>query len=266
MISSLGVRYSPRDVIGRGATAIVYRGHYQGNTVAIKVFNEYVNDDSTRLENAIGQELDAWRRLSGKPHILKLIGACTKVAQPFIVSEYCIGNCIKYVRLNPEMLLRIIYEISIGLEQIHNIGVCHRDIKGNNILVTAEGRAAIADFGLSKNAMQMLSSSYATTRPISGLPTVGTLNWMSPEQYESPSKVTDRSDMWSFGMVLYELLAGYVPFYELSDGEIVEALKGDYVRPSLPEGLQCDPRLLRLLTMCWKREPRLRPQAAEVRI
>ncbi|KAJ3030994.1 UNVERIFIED_CONTAM: hypothetical protein HDU68_007028 [Siphonaria sp. JEL0065] len=259
MISSLEVEFSPDDLIGKGSSSNVYKGYYHNASVAVKVFLDIFNDDPQALENAIGKELSTWTELNGKPYILKLIGACTKVAQPFIVSEYCKYNASKYVRNHPQQLYRILYEIACGLETVHAAGVIHRDIKGANILITETNHAAIADFGLSKNLLSRTSST--ATRV---LQSVGTLNWMSPEQRLSPSQITTKSDIWSFGMVMWELVAGQIPFTSKSDEEIVVAIQSEHGRPEMPQG--CDPKLWALIQKCWALNPATRPIAKEIRL
>ncbi|KAI9339041.1 kinase-like domain-containing protein, partial [Obelidium mucronatum] len=152
---------------------------------------------------------------------------------------------------------RILYEIACGLETVHTAGVIHRDIKGANILITETNHAAIADFGLSKNILSRPSSSASRL-----LQSVGTLNWMSPEQRLSPSKITNKSDIWSFGMVMWELVAGHMPFQNMSDEEIVAAIQSEHTRPDMPHG--CHHKLWKLIQSCWTLAPGERPSAANI--
>ncbi|KAJ3067867.1 hypothetical protein HDU98_008947 [Podochytrium sp. JEL0797] len=259
MISSLEVQFDPRpeNIIGKGSTSVVYRGYYHSMTVAVKVFNDLFNDEPKLLEDAIRKEISAWMQLSGKPYILRLEGVCTKVAQPFIVSEFCKSTADKHIRRNPQNLLRIIFETACGLETIHAAGVIHRDIKAANILITETNHAAIADFGLSKNLLSIPSFS-----PINHHRSFGTLNWMSPEQRLHPSQITAKADIWSFGMLMWELVTGKIPFHDCSDHEILEAIQSITNRPAKPQG--CDERLWSLMLKCWSVNPEARPLASEI--
>ncbi|KAJ3143184.1 hypothetical protein HK100_003862 [Physocladia obscura] len=262
MISSLEVQFEMTDdnLIGRGSSATVYKGFYHNEPVAVKLFHNLINNDPDSLETAISKEISTWMKLSGKPYILRLVGACTKVKKPYIVSEYCFSTADKYIRHNPQELMRIIYELSCGLETIHLASFIHRDIKSFNILITERKHVAIADFGLSKNAVEHLSQTSGISPPAS----VGTLNWMSPEQRFRPRQVSAKSDIWSFGMVMYEFVAGKVPFHDYSDEEIKVALNSENDRPTKPDG--CSPKLWELIVKCWKSNPDERPTASDIRI
>ncbi|KAJ3386429.1 hypothetical protein HDU84_001562 [Entophlyctis sp. JEL0112] len=261
MISSYEVQFDTNDLIGKGGSSAVYKGYINNTPVAVKVFHDVVNNDPDSLEAAISQEVNTWMTISGKPYVLRLIGVCTKVQQPYIVSEYCKTTADKYVRNHPKELYRILYETACGLENIHSAGFIHRDLKPFNILITETNHAAISDFGLSKIAIERFSSSASLSSRTGEI--VGTLNWMSPEQRLTPRYTSIKSDIWSFGMVAWELSSGKIPFGEYSEFEIVEALQSDTDRPERPEN--CDEKLWELIQKCWAKTPGDRPSAKDIR-
>ncbi|KAH9100091.1 hypothetical protein LEN26_016189 [Aphanomyces euteiches] len=126
-------------------------------------------------------------------------------------------------------------------------------------MVTDQGTVAIADFGLSRSTASVLTQNSAASK------FVGTLNWMSPEQRFSPRKMTVQSDIWSFGMTVWELLCDEVPFRQWCQEEIECAIRSDDERPDRPEDLPRElERLWELITWCWKVDPLARPKAHEI--
>ncbi|CAK4446667.1 unnamed protein product [Aphanomyces euteiches] len=244
MLSSQDIDYNPNNqstFLGRGASASVYLGRYKGREVAVKHFHSIQVANSMELERSIRKEIKAWREVSTKPFILTLIGVCTKIATPILVCEYCPYTITQYVYMHPEQLIPMVYQLACGLLSLHEAGIIHRDLKGGNVLVTVQGTVAIADFGLR------------------------TLNWMSPEQRFSPRKMTVQSDIWSFGMTVWQLLCDNIPYRDYSPEEIEEAIRTDDERPGRPEEMSNDNESLwDLITWCWMVDPFRRPKARNV--
>ncbi|KAG9399820.1 Fibroblast growth factor receptor 3 [Aphanomyces cochlioides] len=106
MISSDDVHFHPNDIssiLGQGRFGTVFSGMYQGQTVAVKQFDRTINNDSTDLEETIAREVKAWKDISHEPYVLTLIGVCTKIPVPILVSELCDTNIRRYVRDNPDI-------------------------------------------------------------------------------------------------------------------------------------------------------------------
>ncbi|KAH9152354.1 hypothetical protein LEN26_003710 [Aphanomyces euteiches] len=262
MFSSQDIDYNPNNqstFLGRGASANVYLGRYKGREVAVKHFHSIQVANSMELERSIRKEIKAWREVSTKPFILTLIGVCTKIATPILVCEYCPYTITQHVYMHPEQLIPMVYQLACGLLSLHEAGIIHRDLKGGNVLVTVQGTVAIADFGLSRSTESLLTQ-YSNTRQF-----VGTLNWMSPEQRFSPRKMTMQSDIWSFGMTVWQLLCDNIPYRDYSPEEIEEAIRTDDERPGRPEEMSNDnERLWDLITWCWRVDAKERPKASEV--
>ncbi|ORY38246.1 kinase-like protein [Rhizoclosmatium globosum] len=258
MISSYEVQFNTDDLIRIGRTSRVYRGYYHNNDVAVKVFDDMFNTDPFALEQAVAKEISIWKDLSGKPYILKLIGACTKVNHPFIVSELCKSTADVFVRRHPQSIFRILYEISCGLETIHGHGVVHHALRGSNVLITPENHAALADFGLGRNLLRANAEINAKPRK-----STGTHHWFSPEQTLDPTSVTAKSDIWSFGMLMWELCTNQMPFEGKTREQIAAIIQTETERPEMPE--EVNPILWDLMNKCWSLSPSARPNAFEIR-
>ncbi|CAK4166964.1 unnamed protein product, partial [Aphanomyces euteiches] len=262
MLASEDVEFDPTKkstFLGKGASATVHLGQYQGREVAVKLFDAVQIANSAELERMIRKEIKAWRDVSNEMYVLTLIGVCTKTTSPILVCEYCPYTITRYVYMHPEKLVEMVYQFACGLVTLHDAGIIHRDLKGGNVLVTSQGTVAIADFGLSRSTESLLTQ-YTNAKKY-----VGTLNWMSPEQRFSPRKVTVQSDIWSFGMTVWELLCDEIPFREYCQEEIEEAIRGEDERPDRPEDLAVEnERLWDLITWCWKVNPFQRPKAREI--
>ncbi|KAF0721814.1 hypothetical protein Ae201684P_015881 [Aphanomyces euteiches] len=141
---------------------------------------------------------------------------------------------------------------------LHQANIIHRDLKGDNVLVTFQNTVAIADFGLSRTAVSLENVKTGAKRS-------GTLNWMSPEQYLTPQRVTTKSDVWSFGLTIWEVLCNAIPYRDYGPYEIPEAIQSEDDRPEKPKDL--DPNLEALWTlvvMCWQVDPNARPSAEDI--
>ncbi|KAG9398919.1 hypothetical protein AC1031_014003 [Aphanomyces cochlioides] len=261
MLSADDVQYDPNNLstaLGRGGFATVFKGMYHGETVAVKQFDQILLADSSELEKIIANEIKAWKDISHEPYILTLVGVCTKAQPPILVSELCENNIRRYVREWPNALIPMIYQFARGLDFLHSANIIHRDLKGDNVLVTFQKTVAIADFGLSRSA-----ESLRNTR--TGNKVFGTLNWMSPEQFFSPRSVTSKSDIWSFGMTTWEILCNDTPYRNCSEYEFQEILKSDDDRPDKPDDLNpYHEPLWTLITNCWQLNPHARPSANDI--
>ncbi|KAH9089034.1 hypothetical protein Ae201684P_012317 [Aphanomyces euteiches] len=241
MLSSEDIQYDLSTPLGRGGFATVFRGMYYGQAVAV-----------------IKKEIKAWKDVSHEPNILTLVGVCTKTQPPILVSELCETNIRRYVRDWPEALLPMIYQFACGLAFLHSKNIIHRDLKGDNVLITFQKTVAIADFGLSRS-----TESLKNTR--TGSKASGTLNWMSPEQFFRPRSLTTKSDIWSFGMTIWEILCNDTPYRECSEYEFQDILKSEDDRPEKPKDLNpCFEPLWSLVTKCWQLEPNARPSAKDI--
>ncbi|CAK4974276.1 unnamed protein product [Aphanomyces euteiches] len=258
MLPSTLVEFDYTKSIGHGASANVYKGVYFDKPVAVKCFHGILSADSHDLERDIVREIKQWSKVSKLPYVLSLIGVCTKVSRPLIVSEWCPHTIVSYVDQRPNRLLPMVYEFICGLASIHEHGVVHRDLKGSNVLVTEQNHVAITDFGLSKSTLTTMSR-------ISNIaPTGYVINWSSPEMRFQARRAGPPADIWSFAMTVYQLLSKEVPYQGRAVFDIENALRSDDDRPCRPANLNSalDP-LWKQLERCWLRDPKDRPTAQE---
>jgi eukaryotic-like serine/threonine-protein kinase len=244
---ALGGRYRLQEVIGRGGMSTVYRAFdvVLERTVAIKLMHRQHADDSDQLER-FRREARAMARLID-PHIVTVIDAGEaelggewaregdSAKAPYIVFEYVDGETLKQrIRREGELDIQqaIAYAIEIGrgLQTAHEHGVVHRDIKPQNVLVSVEGGAKITDFGIAR----MLAEKGLT---LDGR-VLGTTDYVSPEQALG-QQVTAQSDIYSLGVVLYEMLTGAVPF--TAPTPVAVAMR--HVREQLPDVQALRPEL-----------------------
>lgn len=209
----LSGRYRVDDVIGRGGMATVYRGYdlTLGRTVAIKILDKQLARDSV-FRTRFRMEAQAASRMSN-PTIVRVYDAGEDDAgdevTPYIVMELVSGQTLKQVIASGPVpvsdALRYVDGILEALEYSHRAGVIHRDIKPGNVMITEDGRVKVMDFGIAL-AVSDSSSTVAETTSI-----LGTAAYFSPEQAKG-EPVDARTDLYSTGIVLYELLTGRQPF------------------------------------------------------
>ncbi|HXB64230.1 MAG TPA: protein kinase [Solirubrobacteraceae bacterium] len=237
--TALGGRYRLDEEIGRGGMSTVYRAFDMvlERQVAIKLMHREIASDSDQLER-FRREARAVAQLS-HPHIVTVIdageemdgdpvdGDSTHPATPYIVLEYVNGETLKQVirhRDPLEITEAIAYTIEIAraLGAAHEHQIVHRDVKPQNVLLTEEGTAKITDFGIARS----LTEEGLT---LDGR-VLGTTDYVSPEQALG-HKVTGQSDIYSLGVVLYELLTGEIPF----TGPTPVAVAMRHVREEIPD-------------------------------
>ena len=198
--------------VGRGSTGVVYLSHdpYYGRDVAIKVYNVDASGDESRKRIARKMFLSEAHMVGmlQHPNILPIYDAGEENGHCYIVTEHVHGARTLAAYCRPDNLLRIddvvelVYKAARALHYAHSRGVIHRDIKPSNIMLTLDSDVRIIDFGIALVADSEISR-------IEGI--AGSPSYMSPEQVQS-IELTNRSDLYSLGAVMYELLTGTRPF------------------------------------------------------
>ncbi len=198
--------------VGRGSTGVVYLSHdpYYGRDVAIKVYNVDASGDENRKRIARKMFLSEAHMVGmlQHPNILPIYDAGEENGHCYIVTEHVHGARTLAAYCRPDNLLRIddvvelVYKAARALHYAHSRGVIHRDIKPSNIMLTLDSDVRIIDFGIALVADSEISR-------IEGI--AGSPSYMSPEQVQS-IELTNRSDLYSLGAVMYELLTGTRPF------------------------------------------------------
>lgn len=207
---SLG-RYEILEELGEGGMAVVYRANDSrlDRDVAIKVIRKgaFPADHIDRILKRFEREAKALARLS-HPNIMKVHDYGEHEGSPYLVMEYLPGGTLKKKMGKPmqwEQAIQLILPIAEALDYAHSQNMIHRDVKPSNILLTQRGQPMLTDFGIAK----ILEVEEGQTLTGTGMG-VGTPEYMSPEQWKGKS--SPRSDIYSLGVVLYELLAGRKPY------------------------------------------------------
>ena len=223
----LSGRYRLEAKLGSGGMSTVYlaRDETLDRAVAVKVMHREMSEQPDQLER-FRQEARAVAKLS-HPNVVSVIDAGEDGGYPYIVFEYVEGETLKQRiarvgALDTQEAIAYAIEIARGLTVAHARNMVHRDIKPQNVLIDAEGRAKLTDFGISRQLEQ--DGMTATGRVL------GTTDYVAPEQAMGHG-VDQRSDIYSLGVVLYEMLIGQVPFH--ADSQVGVAMK--HVNEELPD-------------------------------
>jgi serine/threonine-protein kinase len=244
--------YTITDQLGKGGMATVYKAHHNKlkRDVAIKVMHPTYSGEETFIRR-FEREARVVARLE-HPHIVPVYDYAVHEGHPYLVMRYIEGETLKE-RLNEGNLskreiLRITDAIADALDYAHGEGVLHRDIKPSNILLTAGRGVYIADFGLAR----VMQSGEST---LSQGMIMGTPHYISPEQAKGVAELDGRADLYSYGIILYEMTTGRVPFRADSDFSIIHSQIFD--APPLPSMINDDinPQLEMLLLKVLEKEP-----------
>ena len=240
------------DKIGQGAFGAVYEAKWMKKKVAVKVCSGNVLDQSGAT-----REVEILASLPPHPNVLTFFGVSLsedKISS-LIVTELAIGGSLYTClhgreRKEPSADQSIAWAIQIadGMEHLHSHNIIHRDLKSHNVLLLPGKVANICDFG---TARQLAQTCVQTNQ-------AGTHRWMAPEIAEYvEAKISNKCDIFSYGMILYEIFALKVPFAHIpGDARVSNAIiEGE--RPSVPDKLP--PFLVPVLLDCWKKEPSQRP-------
>ncbi len=254
---SAGTRLGPYEIVcllGHGGMGEVYRARDPrlGRDVAVKVLPARFAEDPERLRR-FSQEARAVGALN-HPNILDIHDLGQAENRPYVVLELLEGETLAHLMASgkPSVLraLEIGLQVARGLAAAHEKSIVHRDLKPSNLFLTPDGRVKILDFGLARleDGSEGLATLGSADRTQAGR-AVGTLGYMSPEQARGRD-VDARSDIFSLGVVLYEMLAGSRPFGGQSAAEVYAALLGQDPEP-LPRVNPCVPDSLdRVVQRC----------------
>jgi TolB-like protein/predicted Ser/Thr protein kinase len=264
-------RYEIRSQIGEGGMGEVYLAQdtQLGRQVAVKFLPAELTGDEEANKRLI-QEARAGATID-HPNICAVYEVSEAGGRSFIVMQYLEGKTLDArIQSKPLALkdsIAIAVEIADALAEAHSRGIIHRDIKPANIMITSRGQAKVMDFGLARLVSRAAESEARTQRLLTTPGTIlGTVPYMSPEQVKG-EKVDVRTDIFSFGVVLYEMLSGHQPFTNRSAAETISAILNEEpptlsrYAPDLPEELQ------RIARKCLEKDRNLRYQnASDVRV
>ena len=215
--------------LGSGAMGTVYRAKHTetGQKVAIKLMAPGLGSGNAQArfqrEASILKQLD-------HPHIIKFLGAGKIHNQLFFIMEYVKGESLDQVmerrgRISWEEVVTLGQQLCSALQHAHDKGIIHRDLKPANVMVLPDGTLKLADFGIAKDA--------DVTQLTAANSTVGTASYMSPEQCRGARDISNKSDLYSFGVMLYELATGKKPLVAETIMEMFQQhAEGKFERPS----------------------------------
>ncbi|XP_042032872.1 serine/threonine-protein kinase STY46-like [Salvia splendens] len=240
--------------IAAGSNGDMYKGLYRSQDVAIKCFKtDSLNKD---MQREFSQEVYILRKVRHK-NVVQFIGSCTRPPLLCIVTEFMSGGSV-YDALHKQTgvlklpaMLKVAIDVSRGMCYLHENNIIHRDLKAANLLMDENEVVKIADFGVARVLVQ------------SGVMTAetGTYRWMAPEVIEH-KPYNHKADVFSFGVMLWELLTGKVPYAQLTPLQAAVGVVQKGLRPTIPR--HTDPLVVELLERCWQQDPSLRPEFSEI--
>ena len=250
-------RYEIQSVLGRGGMGIVYKAHDRelDDLVAIKTLRGEVLSADPSLLDRFKQEIRLARRIT-HPNVLRTHDLGEANGLRFLSMEFVKGLTLKHLLESGDILptpvaLRIAKQVCAGLAAAHEVGVIHRDIKPQNIIIEPTGGLKIMDFGIARLTEDRGMTAAGTV--------IGTPDYMSPEQARGLS-LDFRSDIYSTGIVLYEMFTGTLPFE--GDSPLAVVLKHVNEPPPLPQlkNPRIDPKIAAIIMKCIEKDPRARFQ------
>ncbi|KAJ4829080.1 Serine/threonine-protein kinase ht1 [Turnera subulata] len=242
-----------------GRHSRIYRGIYKQKDVAIKLISQPEEDENLArmLEQQFTSEVALLFRLR-HPNIIAFVAACKKPPVFCIITEYLAGGSLRKFLHQQEphsipldLVLKLALDIAHGMKYLHSQGILHRDLKSENLLLGEDMSVKVADFGISCLETQCGSAKGFT----------GTYRWMAPEMIKEKHH-TKKVDVYSFGIVLWELLTALTPFDNMTPEQAAFAVCQKNARPPLPPA--CPMAFRRLINRCWSSNPHKRPHFDEI--
>ncbi|XP_077459014.1 mitogen-activated protein kinase kinase kinase 12 [Stigmatopora argus] len=230
--------------VGSGAQGAVFLGKFHGDDVAVK-----------KVRDIKETEIKHLRKLK-HPNIITFKGVCTQAPCYCILMEYCAqGQLYEVLRagrkITPSLLVDWSMGIAGGMNYLHLHKIIHRDLKSPNMLITHDDLVKISDFGTSKELIDKSTKmSFA-----------GTVAWMAPEVIRN-EPVSEKVDIWSFGVVLWEMLTGEIPYKDVDSSAIIWGVGNNSLQLPIPES--CPDGFKILLRQCWNCKPRTRPSFRQI--
>ncbi|KAK8664725.1 hypothetical protein V6N13_084503 [Hibiscus sabdariffa] len=247
----LGLRFA------HGAHSRLYHGIYKEEAVAVKIIRvpeDAENGDlAARLEKQFNREVTLLYRLYHR-NVIKFVAACRKPPVYCVVTEYLSEGSLRayfhkldHKSLPLQKIIAIALEIAHGMEYIHSQGVIHRDLKPENILIDEEFHLKIADFGV---ACEEAHCDLLADDP-------GTYRWMAPEMIKR-KPYGRKVDVYSFGLILWEMVAGTIPYEDMNPIQAAFAVVNKNLRPVVPG--DCPRPMRALIEQCWSLHADKRPE------
>ncbi|KAF9789150.1 hypothetical protein BJ322DRAFT_1176897 [Thelephora terrestris] len=235
-----------------GQTAVVFKGIYQGRSVAVKLLHGFC------------KEAVIWRHLH-HPNIVPLIGVAISPGQCLLVSDWVDDGTIdQFIKMNPDVnRIDLLIDVVEGLMYMHNLSIVHGGLCMEKILITQSGHACLIGFGNATTAGSLQDLSFEDVTGVSGLCGQGSQLWMAVRHSElKATGLTKELDVCALGLVIYEVLCGFTPPHESQ--ECLRFLRKRREKPEDAAGLGFTGGLWEILEQCWLFDPEKRPTLGEV--
>jgi hypothetical protein len=244
--------------IGQGTYGRVCVGKWKKYRVALKFcqnrgkMNEFLREANLMIS------------LSPHPNVVRIYGVSIDGTQPIIVMEYCAGGSLDKLlydneqQISLEVKLRWVYEIAVGMSHLHKFNIVHRDLAARNILLSHSNpnnaQLKISDFGMSRVLQEDIEGKTKNT--------FGPIRWMAPESIRS-QVYSKQSDVWMFGMLVYEIVAQCEPHVDVDPNEVAILIRDKVLTPEIPS--DCPEKLRQVMQLCWQQDPKQRPTMESIR-
>ncbi|XP_024401687.1 serine/threonine/tyrosine-protein kinase HT1 [Physcomitrium patens] len=238
----------------------LYHGVYKDQDVAVKILRIDSCEDAdtaTKLERQFMQEVHNLSQLH-HPNIVTFVAASWKPPVCVLIMEYVPGGSLRaFLHKNEsgslpyKIVLSMALDVARGMEYLHSQGVVHRDLKSENIVLTEDLHLKLTDFGVGCLETECDSKNADT----------GTYRWMAPEMI-SHKHYSKKVDVYSFGIVLWELVTGLVPYPDMTPVQVAYAVVNKNLRPPVDD--DCPPALRHLMEHCWFANPERRPNFYQI--
>jgi len=249
--------------LGSGGFKDCYAGVFEGRPVAIGELRISKFTDADIHE--VKHEIDVLKQLRHE-NVTQFVGVCTNPEHLCIVTELCEnGDLFDYIRKTRRPLIKqqimFMHDIALGLSYLHTRrpSIIHRDMKSMNVLISADSRAKINDFGLARIRQRSNASMHTT---------VGTPNWQAPEFWTAAPRYTEKVDVYACGLIYWEILSwsefGF-PFQDMTEHVLYEQVRDYNHRPPVDKLITRYPQdLIALIQDMWAKDPNARPSMTRV--
>lgn len=242
-----------------GMYSRLYRGEYLNQEVAVKIVRMPDEDEAVakKLARQFHQEVSLLSRLH-HVNVVQFVGAMKKPPVFCIITGYLAGGSLRAFlhKIQPntvamDQLLAFSLDIAHGMEYLHSQGVLHLDLKSHNLVLGENSCVKVTDFGVARTQSECASMT----------PDSGTYRWMAPEMISNKT-FSMKADVYSFGIILWEMFTGEIPYHDMSTIQAAFAVVDKEVRPPVPAN--CPRPLKELMEECWATNPDKRPSFYEI--